>query len=187
MKSLVLTAVLASSSALALAADNASISGKWTLHSNIAGNESNMVCTFTQQEADLIGTCKSDTGGNKVTGKVAGMHVSFSYTSEYGGSPFTAKYTGILDPVTNKISGTVNVAEFSVDGDFTATSASPGTAIVSTAAVPLATAAQLPTAAPSTATAASNVAAQDAKEFLGRWDLVATPATGKILSALDRA
>lgn len=41
------------------------------------------------------------------------------YKSEYNGSPLTVKYDGALQ--SNKITGTVNVEEYGVDGDFTAT------------------------------------------------------------------
>jgi hypothetical protein len=120
MRSLLLAAALASTSVLALAADNASISGKWTIHNNIAGNESDFACTFTQDGAALTATCKSENGDAKVTGNVDGKKVTFTVESEYQGSPVTSKYTGTFDSAANKISGTVTVEQFSVDGDFTA-------------------------------------------------------------------
>lgn len=120
MKSLVLAVVLASSSVLALAADSATVTGKWTIHANIAGNESDTLCTLTQKEADLTGTCKSDAGEGKVTGKVDGAKVTWTYESEYNGSPLTVKYVGTFDSAANKIAGTVSVEQFGVDGDFTA-------------------------------------------------------------------
>lgn len=120
MRSLLLSAVLASTSVLALAADNASVSGKWNVHSNIAGNESDTVCTFTQKEADLTGTCKSDNGEGKATGKVDGTKITWSYDSEYNGSPLTVKYSGTIDSASTKITGTVTVEQFGVDGEFTA-------------------------------------------------------------------
>jgi len=120
MKSLVLSFVLASTSVLALAADGTPISGTWNIHINIAGNESDSVCTFTQKDTDLTGTCKSDSGEGKASGKVDGTKITWSYDSEYNGSPLTLKYVGTLDSATNKIAGTVNVEQFGVDGDFTA-------------------------------------------------------------------
>jgi hypothetical protein len=121
MRSLLLAAVFASTSVLALAADNASITGKWTIHNNIAGNESDIDCAFTQAGADLTATCKSENGDAKATGKVDGNKVTFTIESEYQGSPVTSKYTGTFDSAASKISGTVTVEQFSVDGDFTAT------------------------------------------------------------------
>ena len=121
MKLLVLSVVLASTSVLALAADSAPISGTWNIHINIAGNESDAVCTFTQKNTDLAGTCKSDSGEGKASGKVDGTKITWSYDSEYNGSPLTLKYVGTLDSAANKIAGTVNVEQYGVDGDFTAT------------------------------------------------------------------
>jgi hypothetical protein len=120
MKNSILAVVLASTSVLAFAADDASVAGKWKFHTNVAGNESDMVCTFTQKDADVTGTCKSDNGEGKGTGKIDGKKITFKYESEYNGSPLTSNYSGALDSATNKISGTVNVVEFSIDGDFTA-------------------------------------------------------------------
>lgn len=123
MRSVILSVVLASTSVLALAADNASVSGKWNVHNNIAGNESDVVCTLTQKDADLTGTCKSDSGEGKVTGKVDGTKITWSYDSEYNGTPLTVKYSGTFDSAANTITGSVSVEQFGVDGDFTATAA----------------------------------------------------------------
>ena len=120
MKTLFLSFLLASIPALALAGDGASLSGTWQIHNNIAGNESDRPCTFVQSGDDLSGTCPSDRGEVKLTGQVKGKAVSWSYRSEYEGSPITVKYEGTLQSGT-KITGTVNVAEFGADGDFTAT------------------------------------------------------------------
>lgn len=123
MKSVILSVVLASTSVLALAADNASVSGKWNVHNNIAGNESDAVCTLTQKDSDLTGTCKSDNGEGKATGKVEGTKITWSYDSEYNGTPLTVKYSGTFDSAGSKITGTVTVEQFGVDGEFTASAA----------------------------------------------------------------
>ncbi len=120
MKSLFLMVVLASTSLAAFAADNASVAGKWKFHTSVAGNESDMFCTLTQKDADLRGTCKADGPEGKATGKLDGKKLTLKYESEYNGSPVTSNYSGTLDSATNKITGTVNVVEFSIDGDFTA-------------------------------------------------------------------
>ncbi|MGA8598536.1 MAG: hypothetical protein WB676_27780 [Bryobacteraceae bacterium] len=96
------------------------LAGKWQIHSNIAGNESDLTCDLTQKDADLSGTCKSEQQTVTITGKVDGKKVTWSYKSEYNGSPLTVNYEGKLESDT-KIVGTVTVPEFSVDGDFTAT------------------------------------------------------------------
>ena len=106
--------------ALATAADNSSLSGKWQVHTSVAGNDNDQACTFTQKDNDLTGECSSDNGPVNITGKVDGKKVTWSYKSEYNGSPLTVNFEGTLN-ADNKIAGTVSVPEYSADGDFTAT------------------------------------------------------------------
>lgn len=112
--------LLISAAALITAANNPSLSGKWQVHNSIAGNESDQACTFTQKDNDLSGTCSSENGNVNITGKVDGKKVTWTYKSDYNGSPLTVNYEGTVNS-DNKISGSVNVPEFSADGDFTAT------------------------------------------------------------------
>ncbi len=122
MKALLLTFALASAASLAMAADSPSVSGTWQLHQSIADNESDSSCTFTQNNQDLTGSCHSDNGSGNITGKVDGKKITWVYKSEYNGGPITVTYHGTL--AADKITGTVDVAEYSVDGDFTATKSS---------------------------------------------------------------
>lgn len=112
--------LLISTVALALAADNASVAGKWHVHTSMAGNENDSACTFVQKDADLTGTCTTDQGSVNITGKVDGKKVTWSYKSEHDGTPLTVNHEGTLT-ADNKMTGTATVPEFSVDGDFTAT------------------------------------------------------------------
>jgi hypothetical protein len=106
--------------AFTAAADDGALNGKWQLHQSIAGNDSDQACTFTQNGNVLSGTCNSaEVGTVKINGKVDDKKVSWMYKSEYNGSPLTMKYDGALE--SNKITGTVSVEEYGVDGDFTAT------------------------------------------------------------------
>lgn len=114
--------VLLSTAVLASAADSASVHGKWQVHSSIGGQDHDSTCTFTPKDADLTGTCETDHGSVSVTGKVDGKKVTWSYKSQYEGTPLTVNYEGTLG-ADSKITGTVSVPEFSVDGDFTATQA----------------------------------------------------------------
>lgn len=122
MKSLLLTLLVASAASVVVAADAPSVSGQWQLHQNIADNESDQTCTFTQKDNDLIGSCQSDNGSGNLTGKVDGKKITWVYKSQYNGGPITVTYQGTLGSP-EKMAGTVNVAEYSVDGDFTATRA----------------------------------------------------------------
>ena len=118
MKSLLLSVLLVSAAAASMA-DAPSVTGNWKVHSNIAGYESDLACAFTQKDAGLTGSCKSDQGEVSVSGKVAEQKITWTYKSEYNGSPITIVYDGSLDSA-GKISGTVKVEEFNVEGEFTA-------------------------------------------------------------------
>src|SRR5580700_2440287 len=107
MKILLLSALLVSSTIPALAADNTSLTGKWKIHSSIAGNDSDSECTLTQTDTDISGTCKTAEGkDSKATGKVDGAKVTWSFESEYNGTPLTIKYSATLDATVGKIAGT---------------------------------------------------------------------------------
>jgi hypothetical protein len=102
------------------AADSLSLSGNWKVHNSIAGNESEMACTFIHQESKLTGKCSSDNGAFDIAGKVDGNKVSWSFKTEYNGSPLTVAYEGTVDAAATGIKGSVDVPEASASGDFTA-------------------------------------------------------------------
>ena len=104
---------------LAIAQTPTSIAGKWKVTSTIAGNESSLDCTFTQTGTDLAGSCIGEQGSVKVTGKVDGASVSWSYASDYNGTALTITYKGKLTD--GKITGEAAVDPFGVTGEFTAT------------------------------------------------------------------
>ena len=120
MKILLLSFLLASAAVLAPAADNASLSGKWQVHTSAAGNESDSTCTFTQKADELTGSCTTDRGTVQINGKVDEKNVTWTYKSEYNGSPLTVTFKGKLDSPT-KMTGAVRAEEFGVEGEFTAT------------------------------------------------------------------
>lgn len=119
---LISAAVLVAALALVAAAGNVSVAGKWHVHDSIAGNDSDSDCTFVQKDADLTGACKIDQGSVTITGKVDGRKVTWSYKSDYNGSPLTVNHEGMLS-ADNKITGTASVPEYSVEGEFTAAQA----------------------------------------------------------------
>lgn len=121
MRILVLSALLMSATLPLFAADNASLAGKWKIHSSIAGNDSDSECILTQTDADISGTCKTAEGKDaKATGKVDGAKVTWSFESEYNGTPLTITYKATLGADAQKITGTVSVDPFGVEGDFSA-------------------------------------------------------------------
>lgn len=119
MKRIVLPgALVLACAALAWAAPPA-MTGKWDVHISVSGYEGDLVCTFAQAAANLTGTCVTDQGTSKLTGTVNGTALTWSYDSQYQGSPITVTYTATLsDP--GKIAGAVEVDPFGVSGDFTA-------------------------------------------------------------------
>ena len=119
---LISAAALVAAPTRLVSADNVSVDGKWHVHDSIAGNDSDADCTFVQKDTDLAGTCKIETGSVTITGKIDGKKVTWSYKSEYNGSPLTVVHEGTLG-ADNKITGKASVPEYSVDGDFTATQA----------------------------------------------------------------
>ncbi len=107
-------------SACAIAADAPSLTGTWSIHQSIAGNESDQVCKFVQADNQLTGTCKPNDSEVKVTGSLDGTKVTWKYDTDYNGSTLTLVYTATLDD-SGKIAGSVKVQPFNVSGDFTAT------------------------------------------------------------------
>src|ERR1035441_3733432 len=119
MKKLLASSVLLFAS-FVFAAGVPNLTGQWTVHNSIAGNESDQECKFVQTENKLTGTCSGAEKEVQVTGSIDGKKVTFKYESEYNGSPLTVTYTATLDD-SGKIAGTVDVDPFGVTGDFTAT------------------------------------------------------------------
>lgn len=118
MKHLLL-ALIMSAALTAQAADEPSMQGPWKLHSSISGYESDLDCSFTQDGAEFSGTCKSDTGELKVTGKVDAGKIVFAYKTIYQGDELTVTHTGKAETA-GKVVGTVAVDPIGVGGDFTA-------------------------------------------------------------------
>jgi len=110
------------------AAPSDSMSGTWHVTGDIAGNPLDELCTLTQADTLLTGSCKAakpaDAKVWAVSGVVKGGKVSFSHGGEYEGSPLTIAYVSTLASAT-QISGSVDVPEFSVSGTFTAVPVAP--------------------------------------------------------------
>ena len=113
---LVISALLFASSAFA--AQN--LSGPWAVHSNISGSETDQACNFVVTGNKITGTCKAQDKDRQVTGTVSGNKFTWQFESEYNSIPFTSVYTGILGD-SGKITGTLNLQPFNMDGFFTAT------------------------------------------------------------------
>ena len=111
-------ALLFASAAFAAGAPN--LTGQWTVHNSIAGNESDQECKFVQTENKVTGTCAVEEKEVQITGSIDGNKVTWKYETEYNGSPLTLIYTATLDD-SGKIAGSIDVDPLGVTGDFTAT------------------------------------------------------------------
>lgn len=106
-------------SMLAFSADGGAFAGKWQLAISVGGTDREFACTLTQTGAEVGGTCQTDSGTVKISGKAEDKKVSFAFKSEYSGNPLTVSFSGSLQSE-DKMSGSVSVEEMGVGGDFSA-------------------------------------------------------------------
>jgi hypothetical protein len=116
--------LLASSALLfscsAFAAGAPSLTGQWSIHNSIGGNDSDQQCTFSVADNKISGSCKgSDDKLLPVTGSVDGDKLTWKYEVDYNGTPLTLVYTATGGDA-SKITGSVEVQPFGVSGDFSA-------------------------------------------------------------------
>jgi opacity protein-like surface antigen len=122
MKRLLLVSVLlVSAASCAIAAQTASLSGRWLIHLNIIGRQGDQDCTFTQKDKELTGTCKSLDAAGDIEGTVDGNKVKWLLKRDTG-STGNLNFSGTIGPDGN-IKGTVDVPAYTVTGEFTATRA----------------------------------------------------------------
>src|ERR1700733_14198025 len=102
----------------------AGLTGSYTLHSSIAGTDTDQTCSLSQTNNQVAGSCKSDTGEVQMTGTVDGKNVTLKVKAEYNGEPLTVTYTGTIDDAGN-VQGDADVEPMGVTGDFKLTPAKP--------------------------------------------------------------
>jgi hypothetical protein len=113
------SALLFASSAFAAGAPN--LTGQWSIHNSIGGNDSDQQCTFSVADNKISGSCKgTDDKAVQVTGSVDGDKLTWKYEVDYNGTPLTLVYTATGGDA-DKITGSVEVQPFGVTGDFSAT------------------------------------------------------------------
>ena len=100
-------------------ASDVSIVGTWDVATSVGGTDGAAVCTFTQKESALTGSCTGDDGDHPLTGTVDGNKVNWSYKMQYEGQELTINFSGILDS-DKKFGGKVDVQPMGVDGEFSA-------------------------------------------------------------------
>src|SRR5260370_1250676 len=116
---LAISAFLFASSAFA--APN--LTGKWTIHNSIAGNENDQECKFVVTDNKITGSCKSQDKDLPVTGTVDGNKAR-SEERRVGNECRSRRTPNHSIENSNKIAGTVEVKPFGITGDFTATTSS---------------------------------------------------------------
>jgi hypothetical protein len=120
MKLLFASVLLAWAPMTTFAADDATFTGKWQLHTSVSDHENDMSCTLTQSDNNLTGTCSPEEGTVPISGKVEGKNITWTYKSKYDGSPLTVTFKGKSDSA-GKMSGSVIAEEYGAEGVFTAT------------------------------------------------------------------
>ena len=143
MKRLTLPLLLLASSTAAFAATP--LSGTYSMHTSVAGNETDGSCTFAVKETAITGSCKGPDGKEiPLTGTVDGNKATWKFDIDFNGTTLTLVHTGTVDDA-GTVTGTVEVQPFGVSGEFS------GTPAAATAAAPAAA----PAAEPSAAAAAA--------------------------------
>src|SRR5882724_12005162 len=118
MKTLTASSILLLASS-AFAADAPTLTGRWSVHTSVSGNEIDQECKFVQEDSKLTGSWKSTDKEVQITGGLDGKKVTWKYDSQYNGTALTATYTATIDDP-KKISGTVDVQPYGVTGEFSA-------------------------------------------------------------------
>jgi hypothetical protein len=114
MFSYVAALALLAASAIPANAQETSITGRWKLQIDVAGNGAEFVCNITQDAATLTGSC-AEIGELKGSVKDG----IFTWGTTEGQSPLT--FTGKLDSE-GKLTGKVAVIAYGIEGEFTASS-----------------------------------------------------------------
>lgn len=111
--------MLISAAALVSAQGDNWMTGKWNIHTEMGGRASDTPCVFTQNGNALTGNCSSPAGSMKVSGKVDGNKVSWSYTAGYSGIQITMTTSGTLNG--GKITGNITASAGGMTAPFSAT------------------------------------------------------------------
>jgi hypothetical protein len=101
------------------------VAGTWTLSGEVQGVPVAETCDLVQTaEGKITGSCQTNTGKYDTTGEVKEKSITFVHGGKYEGTELTMTYTGTLG-TDGAVTGTLDVAPFSVTGSFTAKKAAP--------------------------------------------------------------
>ena len=119
-------ALLLFSSAPLLAAPESgppSVSGLWKVDGEVMGTPVRMMCSLTESDRKLSGTCSGAEDGyavHKVAGTVKAQKAEFYFQTAVGGNPLTMIVSGTLNEDRSAMDGTLDVEPMAVGGTFSA-------------------------------------------------------------------
>jgi hypothetical protein len=87
------------------ASAQSSVAGNWDAVMNTPGGTVPLKLVFVVDGEKLTGTAKRSRGDVALVGTVKGSDISFSYTIDYNGNPFTVSFSGKVDG--DRINGVV--------------------------------------------------------------------------------
>lgn len=87
------------------ASAQSSVAGNWDAVMNTPGGTVPLKLIFAVEGEKLTGTAKRSRGDVALVGTVKGSDITFSYTIDYNGNPFTVSFSGKVDG--DKINGVV--------------------------------------------------------------------------------
>jgi hypothetical protein len=97
-------------------------SGTWKIDGDIQGTPVLLTCVFSQNENKISGTCTGaaeEKATRTLVGEATEKGVGWHFDSEYQGQPITVSMKATLTADGAKMTGTMTVAPFDVEGTFT--------------------------------------------------------------------
>jgi hypothetical protein len=116
MKRIILVA--SAVAAFAIPSFAADIAGSWTITGDVVGNAVNMKCAFTQDGANISGTCNGEAGSTPTKGSVTANNVTFTNTV-HRDQDYELTYNATLDAAGTSMKG--EIAVMGVTGTFSGT------------------------------------------------------------------
>jgi len=113
-----------------------SSTGTWAVVGDVQGVPVILTCSLVEADMKLTGTCTDEMKRpHGLAGTKKDNTVSWSFATDYEGSPITVTMVGVLDEAGVKMAGVIGVDPMGVDGTFSATrqAAATPTAVPSTA------------------------------------------------------
>jgi len=100
-----------------------SLVGPWQIKGDVQGNPVVEVCTFTQADSVLSGSCESEDGEPALlAGKIENGKITFWHGGDWDGQALTIVYSGTMSSPT-ELKGTIEVRPMNAAGTFTMTPA----------------------------------------------------------------